>query len=429
MRHVTFDLGPFPDAQGFEEAIDKDRNDPLASFRDDFVITDPDLIYLDGNSLGRLPEATSSLLSRVLEQEWGDRLIRSWNEGWWDLQLEIGDRIAGIIGASPGEVVVSDSTSVNLYKLAMAVMGRDRTRATIVTDDLNFPTDVYVLDAVAAAHGGTLEVVDTGGFEGAADAVSAAMDASTALVSMSHTTFKSGFVYDLEEITARAHDAGALMLWDLSHSAGVYPIDLNGVGADLAVGCTYKYLSGGPGSPAFLYVRSDLQSSLRNPIRAWWGHAEPFSFEPQFRPVDGNRRFHTGTMPVLALAPIAAGLALVEAAGTTAIRAKAVSLGQFAVSQWEEHLAGLGFVLESPRDPALRGSHISLAHPEAWPIARAMIELCKLVPDFRAPDSLRVGLSPLYTRHRDVHTAVQRMKSVVETGLLDGFAATRLTVT
>ncbi len=426
---MTLDLGPFPDAAGFDEAMEEDRIDPLAPFRDEFVISDPDLIYLDGNSLGRLPEATRALLRQVVDEEWGDRLIGSWNEGWWDLQLVIGDRIAPIIGASPGEVIVSDSTSVNLYKLAMAAMSQRRDRRTIVTDDLNFPTDLYVLHGVAATHGARVDMVQTGGFGTATSAVSAAIDDDTALVSLSHTTFKSGYTYDLAAITERAHQAGALILWDLSHSAGVLPVDLSAADADLAIGCTYKYLNGGPGSPAFLYVRSDLQPSLQNPIPGWWGHADPFAFEPGFTPIDGIRRFHTGTMPVLSLAPIATGIASVERAGVTAIREKSVSLTQFAISQWEEHLAAEGFGMESPTDPDLRGSHIALSHPEAWPIARAMIELGKVVPDFRAPDNLRLGLSPLYTRHLDVHTAVQRMKGIVRSGAQRGYAAPRLTVT
>jgi kynureninase len=429
MRSVTDELGPFPDAAGYDEARDRDRDDPLAAFRHRFVIDDPDLIYLDGNSLGRLPATTRDVVDRVIDSEWGNRLIRSWNEGWWDLQLEIGDRLAPLLGASPGEVMISDSTSVNLYKLAMAATSHRSSRAKVVTDDLNFPTDIYVLSGVAAANDRRLEVVETGGFIGAAPEVHRAIDDETALLSLSHTTFKSGFTYDVAAMTARAHDVGALVLWDLSHSAGVIPIDLNGAGVDLAVGCTYKYLNGGPGSPAFLYVRRDLQPLLENPIPGWWGHAEPFAFDLEYRPIQGIRRFHTGTIPVLSLAPIAAGISDLAEAGIVAVREKSVSLSEFLIGQWEHHLARLGFELASPRDPGSRGSHVSLSHEEAWPIARAMVELGRVIPDFRAPDNLRLGLPPLYSSHVEIHTAVQRMKRIVERGLHHGYAGSKPTVT
>jgi kynureninase len=249
------------------------------------------------------------------------------------------------------------------------------------------------------------------------------------LVSLSHTNFKSGYTYDLAGMTAVAHQAGALILWDLSHSAGAVSIDLNGARVDLAVGCTYKYLNGGPGSPAFLYVRRDLQDGLDNPITAWWGHADPFAFDLEFRPVGGIRKFHTGTMPILSLAAIAAGIADLNEAGMVRVRAKSVSLSEYLIEQWGEHLASLGFVLACPRDPDVRGSHVSLSHPGAWPMARALIEIGKVIPDFRAPDSLRLGLSPLYTTHLEVHTAVQRLVRIVGGDLYAGYTDMTLTVT
>lgn len=294
------DLGPFPDQPGYDHARSLDEADPLRSHRDRYVITDPDLIYLDGNSLGRLPKETANLVRRVVEEQWGDGLIGSWNEGWWDLQLRLGDKLAGILGAGPGEVIISDSTSVNLHKLALAAIeaaqsGRNR----IVTDDMNFPTDVYVLDGVARRAGADLVVVPVDYESDPGAAIAAAVDGRTALVSLSHTAFKSGYTYDMAAVTRTAHEAGALVLWDCSHSVGVIPLDLELCEVDLAVGCTYKYLNGGPGSPAWLYVRRSLQDRLANPIPAWWGHAEPFAFDLGFRPVDGIRRFHTGTMPIL----------------------------------------------------------------------------------------------------------------------------------
>ncbi|MGH8870539.1 MAG: kynureninase [Acidimicrobiia bacterium] len=426
---TTIELGPFRSAPGFEEAVELDRADPLAGFRERYVFTDPDLIYLDGNSLGRLPKRGREIIDRVVGHEWGDRLIRSWNEGWWELQLALGDRLAPLLGAAPGEVILSDSTSVNLYKLAIAALRARGERVKIVTDDLNFPTDVYVLRGLAEANGAQLEVVASEGSSGPIAGLEAAIDEHTALVSLSHTTFKSGYTYDLDAVTAMAHRAGALVLWDLSHSAGIVSIDLGGTGVDLAVGCTYKYLNGGPGSPAFLYVRSDLQESLDNPITAWWGHADPFAFDLEFRPVTGIRKFHTGTMPVISLAAIEAGIDDVEEAGVTRLRTKSVSLTEFLISRWEEHLASLGFALASPRDPAVRGSHVALSHPEAWPIARALVEVGKVITDFRAPDSLRLGMAPMYTSFLDVHTTVHRIRAVVESGVYRDYTGIDVTVT
>jgi kynureninase len=425
----TVDLGPFPSISGFDEAVELDRSDPLASFKERYVFSDPDLIYLDGNSLGRLPSTAGAIADRVVRHEWGDRLIRSWNDGWWDLQLDIGNRLAPLIGAGPGEVIISDSTSVNLYKLATAALrgrpGRDR----VVTDDTNFPTDVYVLRGVAEANGATLDIISTEGVADPVAALKAALDGRTALISLSHTTFRSGYTYDVARVTELAHDMGALVIWDLSHSVGVVPIDLEGAGVDLAVGCTYKYLNGGPGSPAFLYVRGSLQAALENPITGWWGHASPFDFDLDFQPTDGIRKFHSGTMPVISLATIDAGLTDVVEAGIERLRAKSVSLTGFFINQWEEHLERLGFELRTPRDPARRGSHVSLSHPDAWPIDRALIEVGKVIPDFRAPDNLRFGLAPLYNSHHDVHTAVQRMKTIVERGVLTDSDVSKVTVT
>jgi kynureninase len=422
-------LGPFTRVGGYQEALALDREDHLAEFRQRFVIDDPELIYLDGNSLGRLPRRAGAIIEDVVGREWGDRLIRSWNEGWWDLHLDLGDRLAPIVGASPGEVMISDSTSVNLYKLAMAATRARPGRSRIVTDDRNFPSDVYVLRGVAEANDGELVIVETEGSPETLESVEAAIDERTALVSLSHTSFKSGYTYDMTAFTDHAHRAGALTLWDLSHSVGAFPIDLNRANVDLAVGCTYKYLNGGPGSPAFLYVRRDLQDELVNPIPAWWGHTEPFAFDLDFRPVEGIRRFHTGTMPIISLAAIAAGITDVSEAGITRIRAKSVGLGEYLIRQVDDHLAPFGFVVASPRDPGLRGSHVSLTHPDAWPLARALVEIGKVIPDFRAPDSLRLGLSPLYTRYIDVHTAIQRAKRIFEDGGHIGFEGPRPTVT
>jgi kynureninase len=425
----TVDLGPFPSIAGFDEAVELDRSDPLASFKARYVFSDPDLIYLDGNSLGRLPSAAGAIVDRVIRHEWGERLIRSWNDGWWDLQLDIGNRLAPLIGAGLGEVIISDSTSVNLYKLATAALRARPGRERVVTDDTNFPTDVYVLRGVAEANGATLDIISTEGMPDPVTALEAALDGRTALVSLSHTAFRSGYTYDLARVTELAHATGALVIWDLSHSAGVVPIDLERAGVDLAVGCTYKYLNGGPGSPAFLYVKRSLQASLENPITGWWGHANPFDFDLEFRPTEGIRKFHSGTMPVISLATIDAGLTDVVEAGIEGLRAKSVSLTGFFINQWEEHLEPLGFELRTPRDAARRGSHVSLSHPDAWPIDRALIEVGKVIPDFRAPDNLRFGLAPLYNDHLDVHTAVLRIKMIVERGVPTDSDVSTVTVT
>ena len=424
-------LGPFQDAPGYDKAMELDGSDPLSRFKERFVVTDPRLIYLDGNSLGRLPDKTQDLVAGVVADEWGDRLIRSWNEGWWDLQLRLGDLLAPIIGADPGEVIISDSTSVNLFKLAYSAVAARPGKHKIITDDLNFPTDVYVLGGVAGLFGDDylMQIVESDGVHGPVPGLADAIDDDTALVSLSHTVFKSGYTYDMSKLTRLAHESGALVLWDCSHSVGAVPIDFEGAGVDLAIGCTYKYLNGGPGSPAFLYVRKNLQDELSNPITAWWGHSDPFAFDLEFEPVSGIRRFHTGTMPMLSLAAAEPGIADVVEAGMGKIRTKSVALTEYFIELWETHLASLGFKLGSPQDSAIRGSHISLTHDDAWPIARALIERAKVIPDFRAPDSLRFGFSPLYTSFVDVHTAAHRLRALVENEVHHEYASVKATVT
>ncbi len=317
------DLGPFPDSVGFDRASSLDAADPLGGYRDRFVIDDPDLIYLDGNSLGRLPVATIPHLENVIRNEWGRDLIASWGNGWWNLATQIGNEIAAVIGAPADSVVVADSTSVCLYKLAVGALRLRPDRGNIVTDSLNFPTDAYVLSAAGAAAGERMLTIVAATADGLADeqAIVARLDEETALLVLSHVAFKSGYLYDMERLTRVAHQAGALVLWDLSHSAGVVPIDLSLV--DLAVGCTYKYLNGGPGSPAFIYVNPDLQ--IANPLTGWWGHAEPFAFDLDYVPAASIARFQTGTMPILSLAGIAPGVAMIREAGIDTIRAKSIA--------------------------------------------------------------------------------------------------------
>lgn len=426
------ELGPFPDVDGHDEAVALDLDNPLVAHRDTFVVADADLLYLDGNSLGRLPVQAPAMVEDTTRRQWGERLIRSWNEGWWERPVALGDLLAPVIGARAGEVIISESTTTNLFKLAVAAMQDRPERRTVVTDDLNFPTDNYALAGAASLLGGGREVHTVrsdDGIHGPTDAILDALDDDVALLSLSHTCFRSGFVHDLPRLTAAAHEAGALVLWDLSHSAGSVPVGLAEHDVDLAVGCTYKHLNGGPGSPAFLYVRQDLQDQLDNPIAGWWGHEDPFAFDLDFRPTHGIRRFHVGTMPMLSLNAIEAGVRQIADVGIDVIREVSVSLTSFLVDQAAEHLAELGFTVASPRDPVRRGSQVSLAHRDGWPITRALIEEAKVLPDFRAPDNLRLGIAPLYVNHVDVHTAVQRIAEVVRDGLHEQYRGQTAAVT
>ncbi len=396
-----------------------DRHDPLARYREAFVFGDAPRIYLDGNSLGRLPKRTTDRLAAAVHEEWGRQLIASWGQGWIDAPRRIGERLAPLIGAAPGQVVVSDSTTVNLYKLAGAALAARPERPNLVSDALNFPSDLYTLQGVVrgAREGASLHVVPARADDPAPDlqAMTEAVDETTALVVLSHVTFKSGYLHDAEAVAARAREVGAWVLWDLSHSVGVVPIELDAWGAELAVGCTYKYLNGGPGAPAFLYVRKDLQPRLRSPVEGWFGRRAPFAFDLTFEPAEGAGRFLVGTPPVLSMLAIEAGLEPLEEAGLKAVREKSVKLTRLLVELHDARLAHLGFVLGSPRDERRRGSHVSLRHPDGYRINRALID-AGVVPDFREPDTIRFGLAPLYTRFVDVWDAVERLVEIVEGG-------------
>jgi kynureninase len=399
-----------------ERAESLDRADRLRRFRRRFVISDPELIYFDGNSLGRLPVATRRRLRKVIDEEWGGDLIRGW-DAWIELARQAGDVLAtGVLEARPGEVVVSDSTSVNLYKLAAAALDARPGRSVIVTDDDNFPTDLYVLAGLARARGYELRIVHTDLNDGvSSDVVAAALDADTALVSLSHVAYRSGGIADMHRITAAAHDAGALTLWDLSHSAGSIAVPLESANVDLAVGCTYKHLNAGPGAPAFLFVRSNLQASLRQPIWGWFGQRDQFTMGPTYDPVDTIERYLVGTPGVLGLTAALEGARLTAEAGIGAIEAKVRALTSYAVELADEWLAPLDFALASPRDPQRRGAHVTLHHPEAWQACQAL-KAAGVVPDFRTPDRLRLGFAPLYTRFVDVHTGLERLRDIVTSG-------------
>ncbi|MBN1454518.1 MAG: aminotransferase class V-fold PLP-dependent enzyme, partial [Anaerolineales bacterium] len=303
-----------------------DQQDPLASFREQFVISDPDLIYLDGNSLGRLPKVTAERMRQVIEQEWGVDLIRGWNLDWWHAPARIGEKIAGLVGAASGQVIVCDSVSIDLFKLASAALSLRPARTKIITDTLNFPTDLYILQGLVSLLGGRHEIVRIGSQDGDITpdltALEAAIDENTALVTLSHVLFKSGYLYDMATITELAHSKGALVLWDLSHSVGAVPIELDTCNADFAIGCTYKYLNGGPGSQAFLYVRRELQEQVASPIWGWWGQKSPFDFGLDYTPAPGMARFLSGSQGMLAMLAMEASLDPIIAAGMTRIRDK-----------------------------------------------------------------------------------------------------------
>ncbi len=406
--------------------------DELAEFRQQFVITDPHLIYLDGNSLGRLPKATAARLQQVTVDEWGDGLIRGWNAGWYDAPQRIGEKIAHLIGAAPGQVLVSDTTSINLFKLVMAALARDPERTKIVTDELNFPSDLYILQSCVALLGNrhTLHVVRSrDGVTIHPDDLAAAIDADTALVSLSHVEFKSGYMYDGGAVTRLAHDTGAIMLWDLCHAVGAVPVELDLWGADLAVGCTYKYLNGGPGSPAFLYVRRELQDQLHPPIWGWFADRSPFAFELDFSPAPGIAHFLVSSPPILSSLAMEAALDVILDAGIERIRRKSVAQTSYLVDLFDAKLASLGFTLGTPRDPSVRGSHVSIRHPEGYRINRALIEQLDLIPDFRAPDNIRLGIAPLYISFEEIYEAVERIQRVVEEKLYLHYPQQRLAVT
>jgi kynureninase len=395
-----------------------DAADPLAEFRSSFELPDPGLIYLDGNSLGRMPAATPGRLNDVLRREWADRLIRSWNESWFDLPSRVGDLIGEhFLGAAPGQVVVADSTTVNFYKLVAAAAGARPDRRRIITDRGNFPTDRYVVEGVAAARGLTATLAEFDEIDGPApSAVAACVDRDVALVTLSLVDYRSGALADMAAINEVVHAAGALVLWDLSHAAGAVPIELDGTGTDLAVGCTYKYLNGGPGAPAFLYVRSGLVGELLPPIWGWYGQRDQFAMGQGFAPVPGTGRFLSGTPHVLGAIGAEEGARLLAEAGIGRLRDKSVRLTELAIELADAWLAPHGLTLASPRDAARRGSHISLAHSDGYRICRALIELAGVVPDFRQPDRIRLGFAPAYTRYTDVWDGMDRLRAIVAGG-------------
>jgi kynureninase len=387
-----------------------DAADPLARFRDRFARPDESLIYLDGNSLGPLPLATAARVAEVISSEWGAGLVRSWQH-WVGLPREVGDLIGEhLTGAAPGQVLVSDSTTVNLFKLVNAALDAQPGRTVLVTDDDNFPTDRYVLAGVAAQRGCELRMIHTDLDAGLdTQTLLAALGPDVALVSLSHVAYRSGALADMEQVTGLVHEAGALMLWDLCHSVGAVPVRLDASEADLAIGCTYKYLNAGPGAPAFLYVRAGLAGRLRQPIWGWFGQQDQFAMGPAYDPVPGIERFATGTPQIVGTVAVAEGTKLLAEAGIDRLREKGVALTSYLIHLADEWLAPHGFRLASPRADARRGSHVTLYHRDAWQISQALIA-AGVIGDFRTPDRLRLGPVPITTRFTDVWDALDRLR-------------------
>ena len=372
------------------------------------------VVYLDGNSLGRPTRASAERIAEFITEAWGGRLIRGWDEQWLDLPLQIGDALgAAALGAAPGQVFIGDSTTVLLYKLARAAADARPGRTEIVLDTDNFPTDRYIVEGIAAERGLTLRWIDVDLSAGVTpEQVRAAVNENTALVLLSHVAYRSGFLADLSAITAIAHAAGALVLWDLCHSVGSVPIALDAAGVDLAVGCTYKYLNGGPGSPAFGYVRADLQDALTQPIQGWMANADVFEMGPTFVPAGGIRRFMSGTPAILGMLAMQDTIAMIDAAGIDAVRAKSVALTEFAIALVDDWLAPLGVTVASPRDADRRGGHVTIDHPAMRQVTAALWTQ-DVIPDFRAPAGLRIGLSPLSTSFVETYEGVAAIRDTL----------------
>jgi kynureninase len=394
-----------------------DEADPLAHLRDRFLTPDGfDVVsYLDGNSLGRPLRATAELLDEFVREQWAGRLIRGWTEGWMEWPLRLGDRLGAVaLGAAPGQVVVADSTTVLLYKLARAAVDARPARRKVVLDTDNFPTDRYVLEGIAAERGLILVWIDTDPATGiTAEQVAEVVDEDTALVLFSHVAYRSGWLAPAAEINRIAHAAGALTLWDLSHSVGSVELHLDAWGVDLAVGCTYKYLNGGPGAPAFAYLRRELQGELRQPIQGWMGHRASFEMGPDHEPAEGPRALLSGTPPILAMVPLHANLDMLAEAGIEAVRAKSVLLTGYALELADRWLAPLGVEVAGPRDAARRGGHVTLAHPGFERLLGSLWDN-GVLPDFRNPNGIRIGPAPLSTSFAEVHRGLSLVRDLLE---------------
>lgn len=396
-----------------DDAIALDASDPLRAFRDEFQLRDG-LIYLDGNSLGAAPRATAGRLASAISQEWGEGLISSWvGADWINAPRRIGDKIGALLGAQPGEIVAADSTSVNIFKALTAACSLRPNRPVILSEATNFPTDIYMMQGIEAFSGGRLQAVTVD-----PDAVLDRLDDEVAVLLLTQVHYKSGRVRDMAEVTRRTHAAGALVVWDLSHSAGAIEVDLNAANADFAIGCGYKFLNGGPGAPAFIFVAQRHQQAATPVLSGWFGHASPFLFEEDYRPAAGIERFLCGTPSVLGLTALECGIDILNRADMRDVRAKSIRLSQLFIERMEQRCAEFGFGLLSPVDPAIRGSQVAYTHPNAYEVIQAL-KARDVVGDFRAPDVLRFGLTPLYLRYADIVDAVERLRDICLTRAWD----------
>jgi kynureninase len=385
-----------------------DAADPLRDFRERFELP-PDVVYLDGNSLGALPRSTRERLAQVISAEWGMGLIRSWNDSdWIGAPRRVGDKIARLIGAQPGEVIVADSTSANLYKLIHVALAARPDRSEILSEPGNFPSDLYVIEGALRATPGRVLRLEP------AERIADCISENTALVVLTHVHYKSASVHDMRAITARAHEHGALVIWDLSHSAGAVEVDVGACNVDMAVGCGYKYLNGGPGAPAYLFVARRHQATAVSPLSGWMGHGRPFDFVDRYEPARGIERFLCGTPPILGVLSLECGVDLLLEAGAAQLQAKSRRLSELFIALVQEMCSDSGLRLLSPADASARGSHLAYAHPHGYAIMRALIDR-GVIGDFRAPDALRFGFTPLYLRYADIWTAVITLRDVLRT--------------
>ena len=391
-----------------EELEELDKQDPLKNFRDEFTIPEG-ILYFDGNSLGALPKATPARIREVVAEEWGNKLVTSWNSaGWFSLPETIGNKIAQLIGADDGEVVCVDGTGLNIYKLHSVALKMRPERKVILMEGSNFPTDAYITQGLVEQLGKGHEIrfVEK-------DELLDAITEDVALVSLTQVHYKMGHLLDMKAITRKAHDVGALVMWDLCHSAGALPVALNQCDVDFAVGCTYKFLNGGPGAPAYLFVAKRHQGGATQPLTGWWSHQHPFAFERDYRPKEDIGQYLSGTQPILSLAPVEVGVDMLLRADMEAIRQKSLALGDTFIRLVQEHLAGYDFTLASPLDAAERGSQVSLQSQHGYPIMQALIE-AGVIGDFRAPDVMRFGLTPLYTRYTDLWGEDMKLKTIMD---------------
>jgi kynureninase len=417
-----------------QKALSFDQNDSLSSFRNEF--SESNEIYLDGNSLGKLPKRTIQVTENLIQNQWKNGLIRSWNEHWIDLPNKIATKIAKLVGARPDEIFVGDNTSINFYKLAFATLQLNPAKTKIITDSLNFPSDLYVLQGLLAQQfqKHSLKIIESQDeISTSEEVIEQELDENTAFLTLSHVVFKSAFMHNMKKINELAHQKNTFVIWDLSHSAGAVAVNLNESNADMAVGCTYKYLNGGPGAPAFLYVRKDLQEKLQNPIWAWFSHQNPFDFTLDYEAKNSVQRFSTGTPSILSLAATEAGIDLINEAGIENLRVKSALQSSFLVELIQEFLLPIGFTIASPLDVNQRGSHISIQHLEGYRINRAMIEPLagakSIIPDFRPPNNIRLGIAPLYNTFVELYETVLRIKQIVENQEFERFGEEKLEVT